>query len=666
MTTYTKGTSVNITAETTSGGSSSSGDQTGGDTGTDLDSKMKTLADKSRSYFNTTDSLSIKDMIHLFENKLNPKLSFSSVSTASLIDSTSNNSTLVQNGSLDKNALPTVYYNVNSSGNAGKVTINVAAKVTYDLGSTIKPWIPRGVSLQSTGSSDTGNYGSLDDHTFSSDGVLHVSGWHCNNQTSSKLYHFIILWDDTLQKELCRVQVINKLRQDVQNVYPNIYGSNYSGYDAYFPCNSINYYTDSLKIISGYTSDPFGNDNRIDWASDTFISGQAGNNTISQSGSVTVTVSLPIQNSPSTSAASVATLPAGERITYDQKIRADGWLWVSYLAYSGVRRYIAIRSLDGSQTKASDTNNYSFPQTSSGTIYDYTSQSADVALDINQSKTSSLLGNSSTIGYKYNAHMTYGNTFTFSFSFYCQDPNTTFGNNSLSIALESSYQFKTTVTLTSVNAEFYPESSSISWLKGSLVPTGSDGTFVPQSQAINTDSSTKTMTITASNSGSYSIGANTTGLLSFNLSLTNSQSSYFIGAAQMEVQINYSDGTNQLLKFFDGDLTSLVVYESQISNQISVSGYFETSSAKVINSFSVILSNSSTLETPDGITKYNSCIIKDVDFEYVTGASLNDSFSDIAGAYTCLADAYRAYFKTTNKYSIDDMIAVLGDSSSGS
>ena len=168
MTTYTKGTSVNITAETTSGGPSFGG-QTGGDTGTDLDSKMKTLADKSRSYFNTTDSLSIKDMIHLFENKLNPKLSFSSVSTASLIDSTSNNSTLVQNGPLDKNALPTVDYNVNSPGNAGKVTINVAAKVTYDMGSTIKPWIPQGVSLQSTSSSDTGNYGNLDDHTFSSD-----------------------------------------------------------------------------------------------------------------------------------------------------------------------------------------------------------------------------------------------------------------------------------------------------------------------------------------------------------------------------------------------------------------------------------------------------------------------------------------------------------------
>lgn len=52
-------------------GGSSSGGQTGGDTGTDLDSKMKELADKSRSYFNTTGSLSIKDMIHLFENKLN-------------------------------------------------------------------------------------------------------------------------------------------------------------------------------------------------------------------------------------------------------------------------------------------------------------------------------------------------------------------------------------------------------------------------------------------------------------------------------------------------------------------------------------------------------------------------------------------------------------------
>lgn len=48
-----------------------------------------------------------------------------------------------------------------------------------------------------------------------------------------------------------------------------------------------------------------------------------------------------------------------------------------------------------------------------------------------------------------------------------------------------------------------------------------------------------------------------------------------------------------------------------------------------------------------------------------TKVSLNDQFSDIAGAYTCLADAYRTYFKTTNKYSIDDMIAALSGSSSG-
>ena len=48
-----------------------------------------------------------------------------------------------------------------------------------------------------------------------------------------------------------------------------------------------------------------------------------------------------------------------------------------------------------------------------------------------------------------------------------------------------------------------------------------------------------------------------------------------------------------------------------------------------------------------------------------TKVSLNDQFSNIAGAYTCLADAYRAYFKTTHKYSIDDMIAALGGSFSG-
>ena len=45
---------------------------------------------------------------------------------------------------------------------------------------------------------------------------------------------------------------------------------------------------------------------------------------------------------PKISAPELAYYDAGNTVNYDSLIQADGHYWISYLSYSGARRYIAI------------------------------------------------------------------------------------------------------------------------------------------------------------------------------------------------------------------------------------------------------------------------------------------------------------------------------------
>ncbi|MDO4595282.1 MAG: SH3 domain-containing protein, partial [Tissierellia bacterium] len=52
-----------------------------------------------------------------------------------------------------------------------------------------------------------------------------------------------------------------------------------------------------------------------------------------------------VRTAPSTSAQIVAVYEKGERINYDQVWQGDGYRWISYVSWSGNRRYVAYRSL---------------------------------------------------------------------------------------------------------------------------------------------------------------------------------------------------------------------------------------------------------------------------------------------------------------------------------
>lgn len=65
-------------------------------------------------------------------------------------------------------------------------------------------------------------------------------------------------------------------------------------------------------------------------------------------GTFTVTVDkLNVRNAPSTSSGVVAVYSKGQTFTYDSVYEINGYVWVSYVSYSGVRRYVAYRKVGG-------------------------------------------------------------------------------------------------------------------------------------------------------------------------------------------------------------------------------------------------------------------------------------------------------------------------------
>ena len=57
-----------------------------------------------------------------------------------------------------------------------------------------------------------------------------------------------------------------------------------------------------------------------------------------------------VRSAPSTKSSVVAQYGKGEKIYYDSVYEGDGYRWISYKSYSGVRRYVAYRQLSGDTT----------------------------------------------------------------------------------------------------------------------------------------------------------------------------------------------------------------------------------------------------------------------------------------------------------------------------
>ena len=64
-----------------------------------------------------------------------------------------------------------------------------------------------------------------------------------------------------------------------------------------------------------------------------------------------MTRSLNVKNEPKASADTLYTLEKGYKVNYDKVLTADNHQWISYISYSGTRRYVDIAALKTTESK---------------------------------------------------------------------------------------------------------------------------------------------------------------------------------------------------------------------------------------------------------------------------------------------------------------------------
>ena len=69
------------------------------------------------------------------------------------------------------------------------------------------------------------------------------------------------------------------------------------------------------------------------------------------SGTYNVTRSLNVKNEPKASGETLYTLEKGYKVNYDKVLTADNHQWISYISYSGTRRYVDIATLKATESK---------------------------------------------------------------------------------------------------------------------------------------------------------------------------------------------------------------------------------------------------------------------------------------------------------------------------
>lgn len=94
---------------------------------------------------------------------------------------------------------------------------------------------------------------------------LHIAGWNATNYSLGRLYHYIIVLNANTGREIARQLVQNgQRRDDVAAAYPQIATAHAAGFDINFNLND-ELMDAPLRILSRYTSDPWGNSDYVDY-----------------------------------------------------------------------------------------------------------------------------------------------------------------------------------------------------------------------------------------------------------------------------------------------------------------------------------------------------------------------------------------------------------------
>lgn len=97
-------------------------------------------------------------------------------------------------------------------------------------------------------------------------------------------------------------------------------------------------------------------------------------NGLAKTGVYNIIGSTEVKNEAKISSQTQFTLEKGDKINYNQVLTADGYQWISYKSYSGVRRYIPVKKLTTSSEKAKDeaTKPTSYPNLPKTGTYTFT------------------------------------------------------------------------------------------------------------------------------------------------------------------------------------------------------------------------------------------------------------------------------------------------------
>ena len=150
-------------------------------------------------------------------------------------------------------------------GEDGIGTINVnVKKINTTLANNEVPYDSTTVS-----NNVNANYGYLDSYKLTENNQgqaqLIASGWHATGTSNSDRYRYMIVFDNTLGREIARQRLVPQVRSDVQRAYSNIDNSLYSGFNITIdiPNSCINH---SLRLVSRYSNDPDnGEGARVDY-----------------------------------------------------------------------------------------------------------------------------------------------------------------------------------------------------------------------------------------------------------------------------------------------------------------------------------------------------------------------------------------------------------------
>ncbi|WP_073945492.1 LD-carboxypeptidase LdcB/DacB [Streptococcus salivarius] len=115
----------------------------------------------------------------------------------------------------------------------------------------------------------------------------------------------------------------------------------YLGYDY------VRYYADIATLTPAKAETPTVKPTETDQAK----TETTGAEKLPASGTYNVTRGLNVKNEPKASAETLYTLEKGYKVNYDKVLTADNHQWISYISYSGTRRYVDIATLKTTESK---------------------------------------------------------------------------------------------------------------------------------------------------------------------------------------------------------------------------------------------------------------------------------------------------------------------------